>query len=117
MATQLTVVQVYDLYLDTLTGVSTKLRVAPDEMVETAVFEDFHMGVLSFFHESTLHRLIEAQLITDEEAQLAARIYRAVCNLETSEDWNIARFRVADTWSTLLGLVEQLRTAQLHSLR
>jgi hypothetical protein len=104
---EITVDELYELFLDTLARCNSKLLKQSDEEIEHAMLEEFDIGAHSFLHENSLAKLRSAGLIDDEVADSSKQV-RA--------KWQVIRDRVSragdlkgDTeWMELIDVCENV---------
>lgn len=107
---EITTEALFHLYLDTLNSCGSHLRNASDDVVGYEVFEQFDIGVVSFFHESSLLRLLNAGLINTETMQRSSELRRLALELQKEDEWSLKALRTSTRWTTLLALADEIRS-------
>lgn len=55
--------QLFDLYADTANRCSSDVKLLTNEEIEYNIFEEFDVGVMSFFHDDNLNKMINEVVI------------------------------------------------------
>ncbi|MCM3080428.1 MULTISPECIES: hypothetical protein [Brevibacillus] len=107
---EITTEALFHLYLDTLESCGSYLRNSSDDVVGYEIFEQFDIGVVSFFHESSLLRLLNAGFINIETMQRSSELRRLALELQKENEWSLKAFRTSTRWTTLLALADEIRS-------
>lgn len=93
--------QLFELYLDTLNRCNDETLKKSDEDVEYDILEEFNVGSWSFLHDSTLQKLYEAGLINDELLTLSKELRELTLAIPESK-WTIEYIRIDDQWKQVM---------------
>ncbi len=66
--------ELFELLVDTAERCSSTILPLDDDDFEYNIFEEFEVGILSFFHDENLDRLFHAGLISSDAAVLSREI-------------------------------------------
>lgn len=100
--------ELYELYLDTLGRCTSDIRNRSDEGILYDLFEEFDVGVHSFFHTDNLAKLQTAGYIDDEMLRLSNEVRRKWLGLQHG-GWTIQQIKTEKEWQELFELCDQLR--------
>ena len=75
----------YELFVDTAKRCSSEIVSLGDEEIEYNLFEEFDVGVRSFFHDDNLTKLVEAGMIRKEAVTICQGIRSKGIELGASE--------------------------------
>jgi hypothetical protein len=103
----ISVEQLYALYMDTLSRCSSGAREKGDEQIEYDLFEEFDVGVHSFLHENSLAKLREAGYINDGLVRLSLEVRRKALSLQERK-WTLEDVRQDAGWASLFELVDRV---------
>jgi hypothetical protein len=78
-----------ELYIDTIQNCGMFLLKENDEVIKYAIFEEFDIGVVSFFHDDSLIKLLNAGLISYEEMKKSVELRKIVFELQQRDKWNL----------------------------
>lgn len=98
-----------ELYVDTLSKCGTYLLSEDDKVVEYNIFEEFDIGIISFFHIDNLQRLNDAGLISIDLVYRSSTLRELVMELQRSEEWNINAVRNSPKWMNVLDLADEIK--------
>jgi hypothetical protein len=107
---EITVKKLMEFYLDTLTKSGLYLLNEDDDVIEYNIFEEFDIGVVSFFHIDNLKKLESSGLISKEVMDKSYKLREKVINLQQSEKWNIEGVRCAKEWREILELSDEIKS-------
>ncbi len=102
--------QLYALYKDTLNKSGTYLLNEDNETINYNIFEEFDIGVISFLSETSLLKLLEGGLISNDEMKCGLELRKMVFDLQNNNEWNIESFRSSKNWKIVLELSDKLRS-------
>lgn len=105
---KITVEQLHELYVDTLSKCGSYLLNEDDETIEYNIFEEFDIGLISFLHDDSLIRLFEAELISSEEMKEAQKLRKLAIDVQNKNEWNLLSFRTSVNWKEVLKLADKL---------
>lgn len=106
-------IEIKDLFLDTLSKCGTFLLVETDEKIEHYIFEEFDIGVISFFYKNTLEILFRNGLISKIVLDKSILLKQLVEELQNNNEWNIESFRSSPKWKVLLELSDNIKELDL----
>jgi hypothetical protein len=104
---EITTEQLYDLYLDTARKCTSRINSMSDEDIEYNLYEEFDIGVLSFFHTDSLSRLFDAGKISEKTVSLSKEIREIWIELQTKK-WEINEIKKDSDWQKLFLLCDEL---------
>jgi hypothetical protein len=105
---EISVAQLYGLYLDTLGRCGSDLRHQSDEVIEHQLFEEFDVGAHSFLHEDNLIKLRRDGYIDDQMLSMSKEVRRLWLTLE-KKAWTISEIKTTREWQALFELCDRLR--------
>lgn len=79
-----------------------------EEEAEYEIFEEFDIGIISFFHKDNLIRLYERKLISESKMKLSEEIRKKVINMQNTGLWNVNSFYSDRQWKDLFILMQKL---------
>ncbi|MBP1040113.1 hypothetical protein I6N95_03720 [Vagococcus sp. BWB3-3] len=103
----------FDWFIDTLEKSGTFILELSDEEIETFIFEDFIVGVTSFFSKNNLIELKENGLIDEDIEKAACLIRKKVLDIDNTSLWSIDSVRQSSEWLDILSLSDELKN-RLH---
>ncbi|MCY2965978.1 MAG: hypothetical protein NT069_20495 [Planctomycetota bacterium] len=106
--TEITMRELYDLYVDTLERCSSIVRSLPDEELLCNLFEEFDVQARSYLHEVSLTKLHDAGVIDDAMVERSKEIRRRWIALECQK-WTTEQIRCDSEWDALFTLCDSLR--------
>jgi membrane protein DedA with SNARE-associated domain len=109
---EISVQELYELYLDTISRCNRNLLNQSDEEIEYQLYEEFEADAWTFLHENSLLKLRNAGYIDDEVVELSKAVREKWLRLE-NEPRNAAFVRTNQKWHELFDLCERL--AKLNS--
>ena len=99
--------RLYAMYLDTAKRCSSDILTLDQEEIEYNLFEEFDVGVRSFFHDVNLGRLLEAGMIDAEAAQISRELRRQWLVLDDTR-WTIKEIKSHPDWKRLFSSCDRL---------
>jgi len=99
--------KLHELYIDTARQCFSGLTTLSDEEIEHRLFEEFDVGVHSFFHDDNLKELLKAGLIGQEAVLLSREIRKTWIELENT-NWTIGEIKTHSRWARFFSLCDQL---------
>lgn len=105
--------EIKDSFLETLSKCGTFLLDENDNKVEYYIFEEFDIGLISFFYKDTLETLFKNGLISETVKRNSILLRQLVDNLQNNGEWNIKSFRNSDNWKFVLKLADNIRELEL----
>lgn len=104
---EITLQELYKLYVGTLRWCSSNVRSLSDEELLCNLFEEFDVEARSFLHEISLGKLREAGLIDDEDVEVSKKIRRRWLALE-NQSWTPEQIRCEAEWDDMFKLCDSL---------
>ncbi|EAC9043513.1 hypothetical protein AB6M11_002625 [Listeria monocytogenes] len=106
---KLTVGGKFDWYIDTLEKSGMFILELSNEEIETFIFEDFIVGVTSFFSKNNLSEL-KANEIIDEDLEKNTYLLREkVLKIDNTDLWNINSVRQSSEWLDIFRRSDELK--------
>lgn len=103
----ISILELNELFIDTLQHGSSETLSKPDEEVEWHLFEEFDVGVISFLHEKSLSRLLAQGYINNEIKNLSSVLRRKAISLLKGER-NVNFARTDKGWAELFKLTDRV---------
>ena len=100
----------FDWFLDTLSKSGIFVKKLSDTEIETYIFEDFIVGVISFMHTKNLQELKEYGIIDDKIMKMSLDLRERTIKLDNSELWNVESVKHSSVWLGILGLSDELKS-------
>lgn len=110
---EITTEQLYEQFIYTLSRCTSATRSLSDEELECCLFEDFSVGVWTFFHENSLVTLREAGFLNDGAVKSGMEIRRRWLSLEACP-WTIEEVRQHPKWDEVFALCDSLMGDLTH---
>jgi hypothetical protein len=111
---EISVGQLFDLYLDTIgRGSSANLSLS-DAEIEHNLFEEFDVGAHTYLHVRTLTKLHDAGLIDDESLAIGREARDRWLALGR-RSWTVAQIKTAQEWQSLFELCDRLQLKSTSS--
>ena len=107
---EVTIEKLYEDYIHTLQMCGSYLLSQDDEIIGYNIFEEFDIGVITFFHESVLKKLFEAGFISDDKMKKSLELREMALNLQDKGEWDIEIFKKSIDWRKLLKLVDEIKS-------
>jgi hypothetical protein len=105
----ITVGELYALYLDTIERCTTELRNRSDEDIRYELFEQFDVGAQSFLHDDSLVRLRDSGYIDNEMVALSQEVRKRWFVLQP-RPWTVEEIRTRHEWQELFELCDRLKS-------
>jgi len=96
-------------YLDTLNHCGMELLNASDENIEYEIFEEFEIGIVSFFHDKSLGRLYRGGFINKSILAKSQDLRNMVINIQEKGKWNITFLQTDPDWKKILLLSDKIK--------
>lgn len=106
---QITEQKLLEFYNDTLDKCGTFLLDEDDETIEYNIYEDFDIGIHSFFHIDSLQRLYDSGLISADKLNESISLYNKVINLQNTDEWSFDHFRTSVSWKEIMKLCDKIK--------
>lgn len=103
----ITTKQLYEQFVDTAKRCSSGIVSLSDEEIEFNLFEEFDVGVRSFFHDDNLIKLAEAGMLSEEAVPVCQRIRSKWIELDEC-NWTIAEIKDHPDWKSLFSACDTL---------
>lgn len=100
----------FDWFLDTLSKSGIFVKNLSDTEIETYIFEDFIVGVISFMHTKNLQELKEYGIIDDKIMKMSLDLRERTIKLDNSELWNIESVKQSSVWLEILELSDEIKS-------
>jgi hypothetical protein len=107
---QVTEQELLNLFNDTLNKCGTYLLNEDDSTIEYSIYEEFDVGVNSFFHEDSLKILLENNLINLTVYKKSSLLRKKLKELELSSDWGIENFKSSLKWKEIMLLADEIKS-------
>jgi len=108
MGEEITIEAVYEYYTDTIQRCGMYLCNASDDDIEYEIFEEFDIGATSFLFDDVLHKLNDANLITEDIMIKSSLLRRKFFEIQGTPLWNIEAVRTSDEWKDILLLADEI---------
>ncbi|HCW2814801.1 TPA: hypothetical protein OXB53_002687 [Enterococcus faecalis] len=106
---KLTVGGKFDWYIDTLEKSGMFILELSNEEIETFVFEDFIVGVTSFFSKNNLSELKANEIIDEDMEKNAYLLREKVLKIDNTDLWNINSVRQSSEWLDIFRRSDELK--------
>lgn len=107
---KLTVGGKFDWYIDTLEKKSGMFILElSNEEIETFIFEDFIVGVTSFFSKNNLSELKANEIIDEDMEKNAYLLREKVLKIDNTDLWNINSVRQSSEWLDIFRRSDELK--------
>ncbi|MEG1047522.1 hypothetical protein [Carnobacterium sp.] len=100
----------FDWFLDTLSKSGIFVKKLSDTEIETYIFEDFIVGVISFMHTKNLQELKEYGIIDDKIMKMSLDLREKTMKLDNTDLWNIESVKQASVWLEILELSDEIKS-------
>lgn len=102
--------ELYELYINTLNKISYSLLDATEEEIETDIFEDFDIGVMTFFHDDNLNILVKSGYIDADIMKLSQKLRQFMISMQNNNlEWSMDSFRQFVVWAKLFNISNQIK--------
>ncbi|WP_266366932.1 hypothetical protein [Tellurirhabdus rosea] len=99
-----------NFYNDTLNKCGIFLLKEDDETIEYCIYEDFDIGIHSFFHINNLQRLYNSNLISLEKLNESVLLRSKVINLQNNDEWGFEHFKTSKRWKEIMILSDKIKS-------
>ncbi|KAG3860596.1 hypothetical protein G9M66_00545 [Listeria monocytogenes] len=106
---KLTVGGKFDWYIDTLEKSGMFILELSNEEIETFIFEDFIVGVTSFFSKNNLSELKANEIIDEDKEKNAYLLREKVLKIDNTDLWNINSVRQSSEWLDIFRRSDELK--------
>ncbi|HDU1220344.1 TPA: hypothetical protein REU90_002151 [Listeria monocytogenes] len=106
---KLTVGGKFDWYIDTLEKSGMFILELSNEKIETFIFEDFIVGVTSFFSKNNLSELKANEIIDEDMEKNAYLLREKVLKIDNTDLWNINSVRQSSEWLDIFRRSDELK--------
>ncbi|EHC2217965.1 hypothetical protein JTZ08_002712 [Listeria monocytogenes] len=106
---KLTVGGKFDWYIDTLEKSGMFILELSNEEIETFIFEDFIVGVTSFFSKNNLSELKANEIIDEDMEKNAYLLREKVLKIDNTDLWNINSVRQSSEWLDIFRRFDELK--------
>ncbi|EAD3239425.1 hypothetical protein LGQ25_002227 [Listeria monocytogenes] len=106
---KLTVGGKFDWYIDTLEKSGMFILELSNEEIETFIFEDFIVGVTSFFSKNNLSELKANEIIDEDMEKNAYLLREKVLKIDNTNLWNINSVRQSSEWLDIFRRSDELK--------
>lgn len=106
---KLTIGGKFDWYIDTLEKSGMFILELSNEEIETFIFEDFIVGVTSFFSKNNLDELKANEIIDEDMEKKAYLLREKVLKIDNTNMWNINSVRQSSEWLDIFRRSDELK--------
>ncbi|EAE1292671.1 TPA: hypothetical protein IQA43_002011 [Listeria monocytogenes] len=106
---KLTVGGKFDWYIDTLEKSGMFILELSNEEIETFIFEDFIVGVTSFFSKNNLSELKANEIIGEDMEKNTYLLREKVLKIDNTDLWNINSVRQSSEWLDIFRRSDELK--------
>lgn len=106
---KLTVGGKFDWFIDTLEKSGMFILELSNEEIETFIFEDFIVGVTSFFSKNNLSELKANEIIDEDMKKNAYLLRKKVLKIDNTDLWNINSVRQSSEWLDIFRRSDELK--------
>ncbi|MBC2154743.1 hypothetical protein [Listeria innocua] len=106
---KLTVGGKFDWFIDTLEKSGMFILELSNEEIETFIFEDFIVGVTSFFSKNNLSELKANEIIDEDMEKNAYLLREKVLKIDNTDLWNINSVRQSSEWLDIFRRSDELK--------
>ncbi|EHH9928816.1 hypothetical protein J8Q01_002540 [Listeria monocytogenes] len=106
---KLTVDGKFDWYIDTLEKSGMFILELSNEEIETFIFEDFIVGVTSFFSKNNLSELKANEIIDEDMEKNTYLLREKVLKIDNTDLWNINSVRQSSEWLDIFRRSDELK--------
>ncbi|EAC4368926.1 hypothetical protein AFR59_14525, partial [Listeria monocytogenes] len=106
---KLTVGGKFDWYIDTLEKSGMFILELSNEEIETFIFEDFIVGVTSFFSKNNLSELKANEIIDEDMEKNTYLLREKVLKIDNTDLWNINSVRQSSEWLDIFRRSDELK--------
>ena len=106
---QITEQELFDFYCDTLDRCGVFILNEDDETIKYTIYEDFDIGIHSFFHINSLQRLCDNGLISLNKLNESVLLRNNVIDLQDTDEWGFEHFKTSEKWRQIMVLCDKIR--------
>jgi hypothetical protein len=106
---QITDQELIEFYYDTLNKCGKFLLNEDDDIIKLNIYEDFDIGIHSFFHINSLQRLYDCALICEDKLNDSVLLRHKVIELQNSNEWSFEYFRISEKWKEIMILSDKIK--------
>lgn len=106
---KLTIGGKFDWFIDTLEKSGMFILELSNEEIETFIFEDFIVGVTSFFSKNNLSELKANEIIDEDMEKKAYLLREKVLKIDNTDLWNINSVRQSSEWLDIFRRSDELK--------
>ncbi|MBC2109010.1 hypothetical protein [Listeria innocua] len=99
----------FDWFIDTLEKSGMFILELSNEEIETFIFEDFIVGVTSFFSKNNLSELKANEIIDEDMKKNAYLLRKKVLKIDNTDLWNINSVRQSSEWLDIFRRSDELK--------
>lgn len=99
----------FDWFIDTLEKSGMFILELSNEEIETLIFEDFIVGVTSFFSKNNLSELRVNEIIDEDMEKNAYLLREKVLKIDNTNLWNINSVRQSSEWLDIFRRSDELK--------
>ncbi|MBC1908689.1 hypothetical protein HCA53_02750 [Listeria innocua] len=99
----------FDWYINTLEKSGMFILELSNEEIETFIFEDFIVGVTSFFSKNNLSELKANEIIDEDMEKNAYLLREKVLKIDNTDLWNINSVRQSSEWLDIFRRSDELK--------
>ncbi|AKI48300.1 Uncharacterised protein [Listeria monocytogenes] len=99
----------FDWFIDTLEKSGMFILELSNEEIETFIFEDFIVGVTSFFSKNNLSELKANEIIDEDMEKNAYLLREKVLKIDNTDLWNINSVRQSSEWLDIFRRSDELK--------
>lgn len=100
----------FELYRDTLDKCGFFLLNENDDVIGYKIFEDFDIGIHSFFHPESLKILLNNGFISMEKMIKSLQLREKVIEIQNLGEWELTSVRKSIRWKEVMMLADKLKT-------
>ncbi len=100
----------YEDYLDTLEYCGIWLLEENDYIIGSCIFEEFDIGVVTFFYKDNLKKLYDAKFISESKFNKSSELSDLVRKMQHTGEWEIQLFKTSPKWRKLLQLADEIKS-------
>lgn len=106
---QITEQELFEFYNDTLNKCGVFLLQEDDETIEYNIYEDFDIGIHSFFHPDSLQRLYDSGLISEDKLNESILLRNKVIDIQNTDEWGFEHLRTSEKWKEIMTLSDKIK--------
>ncbi|PDK02465.1 hypothetical protein AF280_11430 [Listeria monocytogenes] len=109
MRNKITIGGKFDWFIDTLEKSGMFILELSNEEIEKFIFEDFIVGVTSFFSKNNLSELKANEIIDEDMEKNAYLLREKVLKIDNTDLWNINSVRQSSEWLDIFRRSDELK--------